>query len=149
MPTIPANYPEGCNPEQIKTAIREMQNELARTDYQINLVLKFSPLINLGQFELERRQNEAVVRQSKILGYISLGIALVALGISFLNALDSSNWERNQIAVLEQIEKNTEISKTLEQNTTYLQEINKQLGKEITCVLKSGDVKVGQGASNK
>jgi len=53
MATIPANYPDGCTPEEIRTAIKDMQADLVASSYRINAVLQYSPLINLGQSELE------------------------------------------------------------------------------------------------
>lgn len=120
MPTIPENYPDGCESEQIKTTIREMQNHLVQNGFQVNSVLQFSPLINLGQSELERRQNEAIVTQSKRMGYISLAIAVIALGISIHGDRGSSEWEQKQLTILEKV--------------------SSQLNTGITCVLKSDSV---------
>ena len=139
---IPLNYPNDCTPDQIRSTIVDIQSELETTGFQINDVLRFSPLINLGQSELERRQNAAVVKQSKILGFISIGVAVVALAVAGLGAASSAKWEAEQIGLLTTISGNTNIAERLSSQTALLEKIEARVSSEITCVLDSSEIEV-------
>ena len=136
MATIPANYPDGSSDNEIKTAIREMQDDLASAKYSINAVLQFSPLINLGQFELERRQSTAILKQSRVVSGISILIALLAVGISVAGNISSSEWESVQLKALSSINSNTKIAPLLHDQKQTLESISVQLEKETVCVIK-------------
>lgn len=96
-----------------------------------------------GLSELERRQNEAVVRQSRFVGFISLGIAILALAISVEGSMSSTKWEKQQLALLETISKNVDIAPIVTQQTSMLGKIGTQLDTGMTCILKGEPVKVG------
>lgn len=137
---IPKNYPTDCTLDQIRSTILDIQSELERVGFNINSVLQFSPLINLGQSELERRQSAVVVRQSKILAFVSVGVAVVALLIAGFGAASSAEWEAKQIELLTTIGGNTNISAHLTAQAVLLEKIEADINSEITCVRKSTDV---------
>ncbi len=81
------------------------------------------PLINLGQSELERRGSAAIVKQTKILGRISTGVALVALFVAVEGPISSARWEDQQIEILSRIEENTNVAHQLVSQSALLEKI--------------------------
>ena len=62
------------------------------------------PLISLGQYELQKRQNRRITKISMGIAAVSLLIAIIALYISFQGRNSSSRWENAQIVELKAIE---------------------------------------------
>lgn len=105
MATIPTNYPSGCTDEQISLSISELSKEILDSGGDINIVLRFSPIISLGQTELQKRileRNQAItvslqtevkrlaeiteknIASSEKFSKSSIRISIVALFISML-----------------------------------------------------------------
>lgn len=55
MASIPKNYPNGCTDEQILSVTSELSKEIIDSGGNINVVLRFSPIITVGQSELQKR----------------------------------------------------------------------------------------------
>ena len=53
--TIPPNYPTGSTDEEIQRTVGELSQEIITGGANINTVLRFVPLINVGQAELQSR----------------------------------------------------------------------------------------------
>lgn len=68
MVSIPTSYPSGCTDEQIFGVINELSGEIISSGGDINLVMRFSPLISLGQAELQKRilaNNQTITAELK------------------------------------------------------------------------------------
>jgi hypothetical protein len=52
---IPTNYPIDCTDEEIIRVIRELSQEMIAGGGNINTVMQFTPLITVGQAELQKR----------------------------------------------------------------------------------------------
>ena len=52
---VPSNYPRGCSDAQILETVQAVSAELLRQGAQVNAVLRLSPLITIGQLELQAR----------------------------------------------------------------------------------------------
>ena len=52
---VPSNYPRGCSDTQILETVQAVSAELLRRGAQVNAVLQLSPLITIGQLELQAR----------------------------------------------------------------------------------------------
>lgn len=55
MAVIPLNYPSGCSIEEILKVINDLSQEIIASGGDINKVLRFVPIINIGQAELQKR----------------------------------------------------------------------------------------------
>ena len=53
--SVPRNYPAGCDDDEILRVIGELSGEMISGGADINVVLRFVPLISLGQSELQKR----------------------------------------------------------------------------------------------
>ena len=56
---VPSNYPAGCSEEEILAVISGLSQEMITGGANINVVLRFSPLIIAGQSELQNRVLQA------------------------------------------------------------------------------------------
>ena len=151
MPNVkmPPEFPIGCEPEVIVKAINDMLKDLEANEYDINLVIQYSPLINLGRSELTRReselsriQNKAIVNESKWLGRISIVVAVIALAISIIGELGSGSWKDKEIAALNNIANNPDVSQVLHEQNDILVKIQTQLSTGIICTLKPNKLQV-------
>lgn len=59
MATLSSNYPRGCTEEQIITVIDDLSKDILASGGNINTVLRLSPIIALGQSELQKRVLES------------------------------------------------------------------------------------------
>jgi hypothetical protein len=68
MPTIPPNYPHGCSDDEILQVMQDVTTDLQRGGFDINHVLRISPIITVGQNEMQTRiaQRSSVELQSAI-----------------------------------------------------------------------------------
>ncbi len=97
------NYPSGLKDEQIESLVKEYSEAIYNHRAKLNVVLQYSPLIQLGQYELMKRQNQRVTRLTTTVSTVSLVIAVIALWMSWLNTQSSDAWEKNQVALLQDI----------------------------------------------
>src|SRR6266511_3053617 len=96
MATIPGNYPHGSTDDEILQVMQDVTGDLARGGFDINHVLRMSPLITVGQNEMQariaRRSSEELQsaintfrtssdKASSTLIRVALTIALVVLTI--------------------------------------------------------------------
>jgi hypothetical protein len=110
MALIDANYPHGFTDEKIKEHIAKYAEEIVDAGGHANAVAFITPLIQMGQLELQMRQTEQQGRQTKWATRLSIGVAIFALVISGwgLQVTDnaakaSSRWEESQLAVLDTV----------------------------------------------
>jgi hypothetical protein len=52
---LPSGYPHGASDDQILQALADIAGVIARSGADINVVLRFSPLVSAGQNELQSR----------------------------------------------------------------------------------------------
>ena len=100
---LPDGYPDDCTDADIKEGIDYLRKSLANDNYAISSVMRYMPLMSLGQSELARRDSTRVIRHSKVVSSVSAGIAVVALVISIMGTRSSSKWEAKQIDILQDI----------------------------------------------
>ena len=79
--------------KEIEDSIKEYSEEIFKSKAGINTVMRFSPLIQLGQTELQGRQTKRVTCLSIIVSIVSLFIAGTALYVSFNTSRASTHWE--------------------------------------------------------
>lgn len=131
MTTINSLYPHGMKDEEIEGAIKEYSAEIHSSKANMNTVLQFSPLIQLGQLELQRRQTKRVTTLSVIFSIVSLLVAGSALFVSFYSSRASSRWERSQINLLKELKAEaSNISPNLEGTINRATERNIQTRKK-------------------
>jgi len=104
--TLPKEFPFGLKDDEIAAMLRDYTEEIFKDEGQINTVLVFTPLIHLGQMELQKRAAERVARTTTIVSYASVAVAAIALVISVLNTMSSARWEERQVKALQSIESN-------------------------------------------
>ena len=114
MANISKNYPSGSTDGQIYQVIKELSEEVLNSGANINTVLQLTPLINLGQNELQKRildkSSKEVSKLEKIaivIASVSIILSAIAIYFSFQSVKSSKRWENNQIELLEQIQENT------------------------------------------
>ena len=101
---ISVDFPQNMKDKQIENEIRKYFNEIIQSDAQENTMIQCYPLISLGQYELQKRQNRRITKISMGIAAVSLLIAIIALYISFQGRNSSSRWENAQIVELKAIE---------------------------------------------
>jgi hypothetical protein len=117
MANIPNNYPGGCTDKQILFVIDELSNEIIISGGDINVVLRLSPIITLGQSELQKRilessrlitndlhvevkklsevadkntrSSEKYAKASKAISLVALFLSIVSIGISIYLSIRS------------------------------------------------------------
>lgn len=100
MALLSNDYPQGMSNNEIKKAIQEYSNEIHKSKANINKILQLTPLIQLGQSELQERNNRIIARLSIGVSFISLFIAFVALYVSYNSSQTSTKLETQQIEIL-------------------------------------------------
>ena len=113
MAQIYTNFPGGMKDAEISRCIGEYTNEIIQSRAQTNKVLQFTPLIQLGEYELAKRQTRRITRLTIGVSVVSLFIAIAALTVSWLNTKSSEAWEAKQTAQLEKL--NAELAATREE----------------------------------
>lgn len=134
MPNVYDGYPEKKTDKEIKVILKEYTDEIFKSRADINTVLQWTPLIQLGQAELQGRSVKRVTRASFFISAISILIAISSLWISNQNSTSSGEWESKQIESLNNIkssiEKQSQMFETeLKENNTILNDI-KEISKE-------------------
>jgi hypothetical protein len=56
MADLPLNYPHGASDEEILQALEDLGAHILKSGGDINVVLQLSPLVTIGQNELQARQ---------------------------------------------------------------------------------------------
>lgn len=125
MATLYTNYPEGMKDGEIIKCVREYTDEIIRSGAQVNTVWQLTPLIQIGQYELEKRQAKRITRLTFGVSIVSMIVAVAALGIALEGSRDSNNWKQSQLEVLENIQA--------------------KLGGELTVAFKSPPIQTGDG----
>lgn len=98
-----SDYPHGLKDKEIEDGIKYFYNEMYKSKTNINKVLLFTPMIQLGQNELQSRHTKRITRLSLGIGILSLLIAALALYVSSYSSKSSTRWESKQIELLDSI----------------------------------------------
>ncbi len=93
MATLPKDYPYGATDKAISTTIRELSNDVLGSGANINRVLQLTPLIALGQNELQSRQTRRITCLSIGLGALSLLVSAAALYVSLISSRTGASSE--------------------------------------------------------
>lgn len=99
---LPKGYPTECKRKELNEAIQDLSNELYEktqkgksNEFWRFLILN---LIQSGHNELQR-QNNSLIAKATLGGLI---ISLIAVFLSIMSLQTSSNWESNQIKMLDE-----------------------------------------------
>ncbi len=103
MANLYKNFPHGLDDGMLLAAVNEYADAIFTSKADINVVLQLSPLVQLGQYELQKRAFERSNRLATRTGYMSLGIALIAVLISIGGTWSSSKWEDRQMSRIDEL----------------------------------------------
>ena len=128
MASIPTNYPSESTDGEINSVIKELSLEIVNSGGNINTVMQLSPIISLGQTEMQKRildgnrsvtselhaevkrQSESSERNEKAskrisLAAIILSVVSIAISIYFSVQSDRQNkeWQQTQTSLLQQL----------------------------------------------
>ena len=113
MANIPKNYPSGSTDEEIYQAIKELSADVLNSGANINTVLQLTPVVNLGQNELQKRILERSSKETSklekiaiVIASVSIILSAIAIYFSYQSVKSSERWENNQIELLKQIRDN-------------------------------------------
>ncbi len=124
MANLYQGYPSKIETKKLKRIINEYTEELYASRANINTVIQLSPLIQLGQSELQGRQNRRIEVISTIISLTSLIIAIGSIYIAIQSDASSNRWEKNQGTQLNTLDKH---NKQLIERMDSIVEINKRL----------------------
>jgi hypothetical protein len=132
MALVFQNYPHGLDDQALQNAVQSYIQAIYDARANINTVLQYSPLLQLGQSEMQRRIADRNAATAKRLTYVSLGVATVALLLSVLGTWSSSRWESAQLAAI--AEANSRLERLVQEQAReieVLKMIPSQVGKEV------------------
>ena len=123
MATIPTNYPYESTDEQIQQAVKELSDDIVKSEANVNTVLQLAPLVQLGQNELQKRILEKSAKTAEKAEKTAIGIAgfsvvlsLVAIWFSYLSFKTDDNWQKEETRLLgvigQEIKNEQEANKT-------------------------------------
>ena len=99
--TLPEGYPNDCKRRILNKVIQDLSDELYEKTQKgkSNEFWRFLIInsIQSGHNEMQRRNNN-LISKATILGLI---ISLIAIGLTIINLKTSSNWESNQVQMLD------------------------------------------------
>jgi len=132
MTLLPSKYPNGCTDDELNVAIQNISDHIQKSGPDINTVMHWSPFVELGISEFQRRAivslNEQIMELRKandsssrivtkmtkisvIIGLVSVGLTIIssflaykAVMISLNSDKTSSEWQRQQIPILKEIQ---------------------------------------------
>ncbi|WP_417533147.1 hypothetical protein [Marinobacterium stanieri] len=107
-PTIAENYPYGLSNKDIESDIQSYSREINLNKGKPTVSACYAPLIQLGQAEIQLRLARKTLWISISIGFLSLIISCVALGLSYSANHSSSEWEERQIDLLKDLNLNIE-----------------------------------------
>ncbi|PNH91943.1 hypothetical protein C1O24_20865 [Vibrio diazotrophicus] len=100
---ITEGYPSRLTDRQIEQHIKEYSDEIVKFRGNKNFTSAYVPLIQLGQAELQNRQNKKVFRLTLFISILSLLVSFAALFVSYSSMDSSSRWEQSQIELLQEL----------------------------------------------
>ncbi|MFA0648277.1 hypothetical protein AB4620_22130, partial [Vibrio cyclitrophicus] len=100
---ITEGYPGRLTDRQIEQHIKEYSDEIVQFRGNTNFTSAYVPLIQLGQAELQNRQNKKVFRLTLFISILSLLVSFAALFVSYSSMDSSSSWEQSQIELLQEL----------------------------------------------
>jgi len=100
MANLYPKFPYGVDDNMLKTAIKEYADEIFTKRADINVVLQLTPLLILGQNELQSRRNKRVTWFSFSISFLSLLVAGIALFVSLSGTRVSETWKNEQLQAL-------------------------------------------------
>lgn len=114
MVSISLNYPNKSSSTEIENVIGELSREILDTGGNINVVLRYQPLISIGQAEQQKRLVSDLIESSKRNEKSSTKISVIALLISILSIIitiyyshisniQDNDWQSSQINLLQKI----------------------------------------------
>lgn len=101
---ISKKYPYDLSSEEINIAIKGMSEEILNSGAKINTVMQFSPLIQMGQNELQRRILDHASSNSQKTERIAIGIGILSILISlilfWLSSRSDNLWMEQELAAI-------------------------------------------------
>jgi len=131
--TIPDSFPYSISDKELEESIKGYMNVIIKERAQENVVIQTYPLVALGQYELQKRQNSKIIKFTTGISVVSLIVAASALYITYTNTRSSERWENSQISALHTLINTSESQKArlieIESQLKSLENIqNKQSG---------------------
>lgn len=96
-------YPNRIRDSRIIEIINEYTQDIIDCGAEAHRTSQLSALIQLGQYELEKRQIKRVTRLTMLVSGASMIIAGLALNIAVENTHTSDTWKNEQIIILKEI----------------------------------------------
>ena len=146
MIEINSHYPHSLSDKKIEGFIRDYSNAIFDARADINAVLRYTPLIQLGQNELQGRHTRRATWLSVGVAFLSLAIAMLALYVSLTSSKSSELWENRQLQLLEQTRNdmnnsNNKIIETIVKQNSNTTETITNSAKDIIVSLKKGFIR--------
>jgi hypothetical protein len=132
MAVVYQNYPHGLDDQALQNAVNSYIQAIYDARANINVVLQYSPLLQLGQSEPQRRIADRNAATARRLTYVSLGGAGLALVLTVLATLSSARWETAQLAAI--AEMNARLEKLVAEQTREVEMLTKvpsEVGAEV------------------
>ena len=125
-------YPHGLGDDELNSAVKQYADAIFQQKGEINTVLRFSPLIQIGISEIQARQVLKVMKRSLAIGFVSFVISVLAITMVIASLRSSVRWEKNQLRLLESLVSTVEsttddITKGDYQRTQVLEKIRGKL----------------------
>jgi len=120
-------YPNKIRDRRIIEIINEYTQDIIDCGAEAHRTSQLSALIQLGQYELEKRQVKRVTRLTMLVSGVSMAIAGIALNIAVENTHASDKWKDEQIILLKEIK--TEIVNVGKRSTSNKSTANKSLNR--------------------
>jgi len=141
MATIDRQYPHGMKDNEIENKIKDYSEIIVGSDPNMDTLLQYSPLIQLGQNELQRRQTKYVTRLSIAGSILSIFISVLAVIVAYTSYVSSTRWENNQISLLSKLKLEAKfisagLEKVVSENTKNIQASKNSSEKLISLIEK-------------
>lgn len=75
MSQLQKNYPLKSTDKEIKELLSGYSDDIFNSNGDINIILRLSPLIQIGLQELQDRQNKKIIKTSLFISFMSLIIS--------------------------------------------------------------------------
>lgn len=93
----------GLSDDELNSAVKQYADAIFQQKGDINTVLRFSPLIQIGISEIQARQVLKVMKRSLAIGFVSFVISVLAITMVIASLRSSVRWEKNQLRLLESL----------------------------------------------
>lgn len=156
MPSVFNGYPDKLSTKELKATVADYQKAIVDSKGNINTILQFSPLIQLGLEEIRIRSSRLSAILTSIIAITSLVASIFAINLSEKAMKSSKAWEERQIKSLNEINKSNstgaiaaiaKINPKLENLQITTNDMKEEL-KNIKVILDDNLKKIGKSFNN-